>query len=206
MKPTLLARICAALLATILIAMQPAKAQFSDSYNFLKAVKDRDGTKVTELLQGSAGASIINTKDYDNGDGALHIVARRRDDTWLRFLLAKGANPNLRNRDGAAPLHLAAQIGFVEGIVALIAGRADINLPNDRGETPLILAVQLRDIPSVRALLEAGANPDKADHIAGMSARDYAARDPRASSILKLITDAPKAKTPDPSKVAGPGL
>jgi hypothetical protein len=43
-------------------------------------------------------------------------------------------------------------------------------------------------------LLEAGANPDKTDHAAGYSARDYAQRDPRARDILKLIeTKKPKA-------------
>lgn len=182
-----------------------APAQFSDSYNFLKAVKDKDGNKVTELLQGAGASTMINTKDYDNGDGALHIVAKRRDDLWLRFLLGKGANPNIRDKEGNSPLLIASRIAFPEGVAALIAGKADVNLANARGETPLIISVQLRDVVSIRLLLAAGADPNKTDHIAGMSARDYAARDTRSAAILKLIDEAAKATKPA-AKVAGPGL
>jgi hypothetical protein len=39
----------------------------------------------------------------------------------------------------------------------------------------------------VRLLVQRGANPDKADHIAGMSARDYAKRDDRTGQILALL-------------------
>jgi hypothetical protein len=41
----------------------------------------------------------------------------------------------------------------------------------------------------VKALLEAGADPDRTDNVAGYSARDYANRDPRARDIQKLIND-----------------
>jgi hypothetical protein len=36
-------------------------------------------------------------------------------------------------------------------------------------------------------LLEAGADPDKADHASGYSARDYAKRDNRSPDMLRLI-------------------
>ena len=92
----------------------PATAQFSDSYKFLKAVRDRDGEKVTEVL-GRPGSTSIDARG-DDGDAALHIVVKRRDTTWLAFLLAKGAKPDLRNGQGDTPLGLAAQIGFDEGV------------------------------------------------------------------------------------------
>lgn len=192
------------LVIAALFAM-PALAQFSDSYNFLKAVRDRDGAKVTEFLAGQ-NPTIINTRDYNSGEGALHIIAKRRDDLWLRFLLGKGANPDLRDNDGNTPLIIAAQIGFPEGTAALINGRANVNATNSSGETPLIVAVQRRDILNVRLLLAGGANPKITDHIAGLSARDYAERDPRASAILKLIDDTTKARAETKAKVAGPGL
>ncbi len=187
-----------ALLAT------PATAQFSDSYNFLKAVRDKDGGKVTEMLGGS-NPTLVNTRDVTTGEGGLHVVVKRRDDQWTRFLLAKGANPNARDRSGNTPLMIAAQLGFPEGIVSLIQGKADVNLANDRGETPLIAAVQRRDLVSARILLGAGADPDKADHQAGMSARDYAARDPRAGVLLRLIEDTPK-QSARKAEAAGPRL
>jgi ankyrin repeat protein len=62
------------------------------------------------------------------------------------------------------------------------------------GETPLIVAVQQRQVPIIRVLLGAGANPDKADSAAGLSARDYAARDTRSRQILQMIeASRPKA-------------
>jgi hypothetical protein len=49
------------------------------------------------------GASIINTRDVTSGE-ALHIVIKRGDETYLRFLLQKGADPNLRDGRGNTPL------------------------------------------------------------------------------------------------------
>ena len=45
----------------MMLAAGPATAQFSDSYNFLKAVKDRDGNKATDLIS-RPGTVIIDTK------------------------------------------------------------------------------------------------------------------------------------------------
>lgn len=185
----------------LMLAAAPASAQFSDSYKFLKAVRDKDGTVVTEMVE-KPGATIINTRDFSTGETGLHIVIKRRDAQWLSFLLAKGANPNLRDGEGNTPMLTAAQLRFADGIQVLVDNKADVNGANNRGETPLILAVQTRDIASVRILLTAGANPRQPDRIAGMSARDYAARDGRSEMIVKMIDDAkavkPKAATAGP--------
>jgi hypothetical protein len=190
-----------AVCAGLLIA-QPAAAQFSDSYKFLKAVRDADGAKVTEVID-QPGSTLINTKDYGTGEGALHIVVKRRDANWLAFLLQKGANPDIRDGQGNTPLLIAAQLGFVEG-VQILTGRAGVNIGNSRGETPLILAVHNRDAATVRVLLAAGANPLQPDRIAGKSARDYATEDRRAAVILKLLDDAKPVKPA--GRIAGPGL
>jgi uncharacterized protein len=183
------------------LAIAPAQAQFSDSYDFLKAVRDRDGDKATKAID-KPGSQTINTRDYASGETALHIVVKRRDSTWLAFLLSKGAKPDLRDKDGNTALAAAARIGFVDGVTLLIAAGAPINGTNDAGETPLIIAVQARDLQTVRVLLANGADPKIADHIAGMSARDYAARDPRSGTILKTIDDTKPAKPKAP--VQGP--
>lgn len=183
-----------ALAATV--APVAAPAQFSDSYNFLKAVRERDGQKVTDFInKPGSGAVIINTRDGATGEGALHIVTKRRDVTWLSFLLAKGANPNQRDGGGNTALMLAAQLGFAEGLALLIDRKAQVDLANNSGETPLIRAVQNRDIATVRTLLAAGANPNKADTASGLTARQYAERDMRSGAIIKAIDEAkPKPK------------
>lgn len=187
-------------LVVSMMAPSSASAQFSDSYNFLKAVRDRNGSKATELIT-KPGSIIVNTRDDKNGETGLHIVARARDLNWMSFLLARNAKPDVRDNSGNTPLMLAAQIGFVEGAQLLIKNRANVDLTNSAGETPLIRAVQLRSAAMVQLLLTAGANPNKADSIAGLSARDYAQRDARAGPILKIITDTKAAK---PAKTFGP--
>jgi ankyrin repeat protein len=169
-----------------------AYAQFSDSYNFLKAVKDRKGEEAEKFLS-EPGSVIINTRDGSTGETALHIVIQRRDSTWLGYLLQKGANPNLADKKGTTPLILATQLGYVDGIDWLVRKKAVVDQTNRSGETALILAVQLRNPEAVRALLKAGANPDKTDSRAGYSARDYAKQDGRASAIAAIIESNGKA-------------
>lgn len=192
-----------AIVAVIATAPTLAAAQFSESYYFLKAARDRDGAKATEIL-GKPGSVIIDTRDQATGETALHIVTRGRDLTWMNFLLSRGAKPDPRDKAGESPLMAAAQIGFVEGAQALIKFKANVNLGNSGGETPLHRAVQRRDAAMVRFLMQSGANPAKTDSLAGLSPRDYAARDPRAVAILKIIDDTKSAK-PN-AAVVGPKL
>ncbi|MEY3658665.1 MAG: hypothetical protein RLZZ561_1685 [Pseudomonadota bacterium] len=186
-------KIIATFFALLLFWPTLASAQFSDSYNFLKAVRERDGDKATDLLS-KPGTVIIDTRDVSTGETALHIVVKRRDATWLAFLLARGAKADIRDRDGNTPLIAATQIGFVEAADMLLKRRAQVDATNGQGETALILAVQQRDLAMVRLLLAAGANPARTDRAAGMSALDYARRDSRAAVILKLLEDTKPAK------------
>lgn len=191
------------LLATALVASAaPALGQISGSpgYQFLQAVRDAKGNEVIATL-AKPGATIINTRDANSGEGALHIVVRRGDMTYLRYLLQMGADPNLRDAKGTTPLLLAVTEGKGDMIPVLIDAKANPNLGNSSGETPLIRAVQRRDVAMVRALLAGGADPDQRDYIAGQSARDYATRDPRNTVVARILEDTPaKAKR----NVAGP--
>ncbi len=189
--------------AIAIVATPPAAfAQFSDSYNFLKAVRDRDGNKATEIIS-KPGSVIIDTRDSSTGETALMVVTKSRDLQWMSFLLSRGAKPDIKDRAGNTALMFTAQLGFVEGAQILLKNRASVDVPNSSGETPLIRAVQQRDAAMVATLLNAGANASKTDTVAGMSARDYATRDRRAANILKLIETA-KAVKPAASAVSGP--
>ena len=150
----------------------PATAQgFSVGYEFLQAVEDRDGDAVTNMLN-EPGTTIVNTRDITTGDTGLHIVTARRDSVWVRFLLQRGANPNIRNKKGVAPLQVAVNLGFIEGVEELLKRGAEVEVSDRAGETPLIAAVHKRDTALVRLLLDKGANPDRADN-SGRTARDY---------------------------------
>jgi uncharacterized protein len=162
----------AALSLAAVAAPLAAQAMFSDSYNFLEAVRDRDGDKVTTIVS-TPGSTLINTRDKASGDTALHIVAQRRDAVWVRFLTQKGANPNVANKDGLTPIMISSSLGDIDSMVALIKAGARIDDANGLGETPLISATHRRDIEMVRMLLDKGADPDRNDN-SGRSARDYA--------------------------------
>jgi len=69
----------------------------------------------------------------------------------------------------------------------LIGSGAAVDASNRQGETALSLAVQQRQPRIVELLLKSGANPDKADHTAGLTPRDYAKRDTRNPQMLKMI-------------------
>jgi len=194
MKPMFrLLTVLGLLVASLTAPSLPAWAQFSDSYNFLKAVRDADAAKAKSLAE-QPGSTIVNARDLDTGELALHIVVKRRDYPWINFLVDMGANVEARDKAGNTPLLLAADLGFTDGVRTLLGQGAKVNASNPSGETALIKAVQRRDTETVRVLLDSGANPDQADNIVGLSARDYATRDRRAGSILRLIQD---MKTPE---------
>lgn len=198
-------KLLTALAATSILAISPASAQgirYSDSYTFIKAVKERDGAKATEMIGGARGSIVVNSKSADTGEAALHILTKGRDLTWLGFLLSKGARPDIEDKDGNTPLCLAASLGWVEGAQALLSRGASVNAANSRGETPLILAVHMRDPAMVRLLLSRGADPKRGDSVAGYSALEYAKQDPRAAAIVKMLEEKPATKR----EVAGPTL
>lgn len=195
MMRTLIAGLAALMLAS------PAAAQFSDSYNFLKAVKDRDVNKAIELAD-KPGTTVVNVRESDTGDAAIHVVARRNDLGWLGLLYQKGANLNLKDREGNTPLIIAAITRWPEGVVTLVRLKAQVNLQNRLGETALLKAVQARDLTIAKALVDAGASPDIADN-SGVTARAAAENDPRAASIAKLLKDVPVKQM---GKMQGPSL
>ncbi|MGH6696717.1 ankyrin repeat domain-containing protein [Sphingopyxis sp.] len=197
-----LAAFLVALVAATGLLFSPAQAQFRGGYAFLQAVESRDGTKATEALKDDP--SFINTRNPDTGQTALIIVTKRRDISWLRFLLAKDADPSIGDRQGVTPLMHAALINFTDGAEELLKDKAPVDQANRRGETALILAVQSKNVAMVRLLVKRGANPDKADHVAGMSARAYAKRDDRTGQIVALLDAKPDGPVRDLGPTFGP--
>lgn len=185
----------AALLLTVPVA---AQSNASEGEAFLKAVEDKDGGKALPMLDNPA-SRVINYRGY-KGDTALHIAIRNRESAWVGLLINKGADLNIGDANGDTPLIIAARMGFEEAAIWMLRRSVQVDLANRRGETALIIAVQQRQRRLVELLLAAGANPDKADHSAGYSARDYAKRDTRSRELIKLI----EAAKSSPAKVAGP--
>lgn len=196
-----------ATLASVSAPSFPAAAQFARSPGgeLLEAVRGSKLGEVFELLN-KHGSTIINTRDYSSRETALHIAVKRNggDDGQIALLLLqRGADPNLRDKDGNTVLMVAISSGNGEVVPLLLKVKANVNQGNYSGETPLIRAVQRRDLELVRILLAAKADPDQADSLAGKSARAYANEDSRTPALAKMFADVPKR---DRRAVSGPSL
>lgn len=88
----------------------------------------------------------------------LHAAAARGRADDIRALLARKADPNLRDRAGRTPMHIAAFGSHYEAVHSLAAGGGDINAQeNDRYDVITIAAVK-DDVRMVRLALKLGGN------------------------------------------------
>lgn len=115
----------------------------------------------------------------------LFRAVRSGDATEIERLLARGADPNLRDERGE-PLLLLGVNGGADVVRALLAGGAEVDLTNDEGETALIRAAA-GALDVVRLLLGAGAEVSHRDAL-GVSALTVA-KEAGASAIVALLRE-----------------
>jgi ankyrin repeat protein len=104
-----------------------------------------------------------------SGDTALHVAAAAHRPEIVRRLIGLGADLAARNRQGATPLHYAADgspgsprwdpSAQAAVIACLIESGADPNASDKSGVAPLHRAVRTRCAAAVRELLCGGADP-----------------------------------------------
>ena len=105
----------------------------------------------------------------------LHHAAWTGDITRIVELIARGGDPNARDRYGQTALHRAAELGLAEAIRTLTELGADVGAGDRHGWTPLHEAAGWGHNPDIiTALLEAGADLNAKDrsgrsplHVAG---------------------------------------
>lgn len=142
-----------------------------------KLLKLSDGKAVAETLvqftyspKPHASQNDLNAP-YPSGRTELFYAVRKGDLAQVHDLLARGANVNVRDREGMTPLAfdidaVSDQATATAIARTLIAAGADVNLKGRTDMTPLMLAVYLfedRKGEIVRMLLEAGADANAAD-------------------------------------------
>ena len=180
-------------LLLVLVAMigfaTPAAAQMasyaSEGERFLQNVREFQADKAMGALR-RPGNNLVDYRGRD-GEAAIHIAVKGRKLNWVDALAGFNANLDLQDTNGDTPLTLAIRTGQFDIASRLLGYGVDVNRANRRGETPAILAVLGRQDLILEALLKKGADPDRKDNFAGLSAREYAARDSRNPRMLDLI-------------------
>lgn len=165
-------------------AAQTAQAQqYSERYEFIKAIKEQDAFAVREKL---TNGQYPNVRDGD-GVPALYIAAQEGGVGWVALLLKHEADINISSRtDRKTVLMYFAERGDTDAVKFLLGQKADPNLSDGFGETALMKAVRARKFRTVKALVNGGSDLGIADS-SGRTALDHAinSRDRRLEKLLR---------------------
>jgi len=134
----------------------------------------------------------VNAKDARFGNTTLHFAVTNEQLEVLRLVLARGADPNLRNKQGSTPLQIATFVRFEnqeamrEHIIdLLLKHHANADIADRRGVTPLMWAAGRGNAAVVRRLLHVGANRSLRDS-KGRTAINYADKNGHVEVIRVL--------------------
>ncbi|KAL6825975.1 ankyrin repeat-containing domain protein [Trichoderma sp. SZMC 28015] len=120
-----------------------------------QAAEEGHEAVVRLLLNMPATKIYINSKTHDM---LLHKAVYRRHVAVVKLLLAAGAEPDLVDGIGTAPLMFAAEKGDTSLVEILLAAGANPDLRDKRGSTSLLSAVHLGHVAVVNLLLASGAD------------------------------------------------
>jgi ankyrin repeat protein len=137
----------------------------------LRAGADPDDVKFTRLIEAVAFGSLADVMNVVESGAELEERDHWERTAWLfaiqtgdidkaRFLLAHGADKNVRGRCGMLPLFYAIENGHVPMLKWLLEIGTDIEQTDDFGHTALRTAVECCNEEGVDILLKAGANVD----------------------------------------------
>lgn len=127
------------------------------------------------LVLGQILVAWFGVADTVAQERTLWVAAREGDVFRVQTLLDEGADPNVLDDGGRAPLHYAVRHHQLDMITLLLNRGADPNLPTRDGQPPLITALAYPDVPTFRMLLDLGADPNSTDRF-GESALDMSLR------------------------------
>ncbi|MEM7569660.1 MAG: ankyrin repeat domain-containing protein [Pseudomonadota bacterium] len=145
-------RFFAALAMVLAMAAPAAQAQFSDRFEFLRAIEKQDVLEVRQRLDNGV---YINTHNSD-GISALMLASQNGGPGWTNLLLQRDANPDIRNKsDGRTVLMFYAERGDKIGVELMLSKNANVDEQDNLGQTALMKAVRAKKLRIVQKILEA---------------------------------------------------
>lgn len=147
---------------------------------FFKAVGEKDFPEITAMA--AENPWLLNRQD-EFGKTALHTT---RNALVVEALLKLGADPNIQDKDGMSPLHLASIGGPFDLLFLLVKAIENVNIPDENGCTPLHHAMAFLSPQHVGLLLDNGADP----HIKNNNGRtplDYGRDEPNSKTTRFLF-------------------
>src|SRR5712671_1433237 len=171
----------------------PVRKGDMDHLDFIKLLLDK-GAKVNTRIKDSTETRTVFTNQWldENGATAFLRASQSGDVVLMKLLLARGADPKIKTELGVSALHVAAGIGWVEGITyewsskdTLEAVRMLLDLglaPNDQAATGRVAlhGAAHKGATAVAQLL--------VDRGARLDVRDYGNTDNRGSRELSTHT------------------
>ena len=166
----------------------PVRKGDMDHLDFITLLLDK-GANVNARMKDSTETRTVFTNQWldENGATAFFRASQSGDLALMKLLLARGADPKIATTLGVTALHVAAGIGWVEGITyewsqkntldavkLLLDLGLDANAQADTGRTALHGAAH-KGRPDVVQVL--------ADHGATLDVRDYGNTDNRGGKL-----------------------
>jgi ankyrin repeat protein len=166
----------------------PVRKADMDSMEFIKKLIDK-GADVNWRVQESTWYRTVFTALWVNEAGATPFwrASQSSDVAAMKLLLEHGADPKIATNVGNTPLHVAAGVGWVEGITyewskeanveavkLLLSLGLDPNAQAQTGRTPLHGAGHKGRPEVIQVLVDAGAKLDLRDY--GMDGNDAGGR------------------------------
>jgi ankyrin repeat protein len=166
----------------------PVRKPDMEHLEFITLLIDK-GADVNHRVKDSTETRTVFTNQWLSEDGATAFLraSQSGDLELMKLLLSKGADPKINTVLGVTPLHVAAGIGWVEGITyewspkatfeavkMLIELGLDVNAQADTGRTALHGAAHKGRADVIQIL---------ADHGAKLDVRDYGNTDNRGGKL-----------------------